>query len=220
MFIITIILCLIKCTDIFGYININQNHFISIQWKLQNNNNNLGDKAKITLLNTYDKYEYRNNIMLIDKIICEKRYNKYINKKLKDEHEKEAREELRKELREELRKEANDGLREELREELRKEANDGLREEVKKNKNKLYKWYVPYWEYINKELSENAKKIFKLKYSNKFDVIRSNIEIASILNCSEHEVKKNIIDSSDLISKKITFNYKIGHDSFIYKTLH
>jgi hypothetical protein len=85
-------------------------------------------------------------------------------------------------------------------------------------KKNLSQWYDPYWMCINSELSPTAKKILKLKFSESFNRIRTNKQIAKILNNSEREVNKMIIDSIELIEKKINFNHDIGNKLFLSKT--
>lgn len=96
--------------------------------------------------------------------------------------------------------------------------NQNQENKVKSNyKNKLMEWNEPYWSCINNELSPIAKKIFKLKFSKTFKKIRTNSQIAKILNYSDKEVSKIIIESIEFISKKIKFNNMIGFDLFIDK---
>jgi len=82
----------------------------------------------------------------------------------------------------------------------------------------IRKWYEPYWSCIDNELSEPTKQILNLKFSQSFDKIRSNFEIAKIMNCSESEVNDQIIESTQFIGKKVKKVYDQGCEIFIYKT--
>lgn len=89
---------------------------------------------------------------------------------------------------------------------------------IEKHHLDIRKWYEPYWSCIDSELSEPTKQILNLKFSQSFDKIRSNCEIAKIINCSEIEVNNQIIESTQFIGKKVKKVYDQGCEIFIYKT--
>ena len=81
----------------------------------------------------------------------------------------------------------------------------------------IYQWYIPYWNCINNELSPFTKKIIQLKYSETFDKVRNNQEIAQIMNCTETMVNKQIIDSTSFIGEKIKNNNNFGYSAYTRK---
>jgi len=83
---------------------------------------------------------------------------------------------------------------------------------------KQSKWYESYWTCVNYDLGPDAKRIINLKFSKNFDKLKSNKEISTILNIEENKVNKIIIDSLDLINKKVQSNYDIAYTLFINKT--
>ncbi len=89
-----------------------------------------------------------------------------------------------------------------------------------KQKNLVENNYLSeYWDCINNNLNQFTREIIYLKFSHGFDVLRSNEEIAKIMNCSTSTVSNQLIESTNFIFNKVKSNYITSANLFSSKTL-
>ncbi len=79
------------------------------------------------------------------------------------------------------------------------------------------KWYDPYWNCVNNDLSPLNKKIIQLKYNYNFDEIRKTEVLAKMFNTTSENITDIITASLNYVHKKITSQNEFGCNFFLNK---
>jgi DNA-directed RNA polymerase specialized sigma subunit len=79
------------------------------------------------------------------------------------------------------------------------------------------KWYDPYWNCINNNLSPLNKKIIQLKYNYVFDEIRQTYIISKMFNTTNENITDIITTSLNYVYKKIRARNEFSDKLFLSK---
>lgn len=87
----------------------------------------------------------------------------------------------------------------------------------RKHKNNKFKWWEPYWNYIDNDLNPTCKKILRDKYSNDFTEKQNNNNLAIKYNTTTNNVTEIITTSLYYVYNKVYYENKLGNDIILRK---